>query len=214
MNIFQGLYYSVCSVRRIVMGIEITSRLAEMNSKNVVQTKVEVEGNLLSPLPVILVGALVDGCPNFLVIRYSSPFDFEKHIFFSLYAKRFTQTGIHQNKTFSVNIPSVDLLNETRICGSKSGRDLDKFSLFDIFYGETGTAPMIRQCPICIEFELSSVVEYPLDSEGIIGKVVKSYVDSDCLDGENIGYTKVNPIIWTIGGDFGYYQLGERIEHV
>ncbi|MHA1959433.1 MAG: flavin reductase family protein [Candidatus Thorarchaeota archaeon] len=173
-----------------------------------------MEQNLLSPLPVVLVGTLVDGQPNFLVTGYSAPFYFGKHIFFSLYPKRFTHTGIHQNKTFSVNIPSVDLLDETRICGSKSGRDFDKSSLFDVFYGETETAPMIQQCPICIECELSSVVEYPPHSEGIIGRVVRSDVDSECLIDGNLDIRKVNPIIWAIGGDDGYYQLGERIGDV
>ncbi len=38
--------------------------------------KHEINCNLLSPLPVILVGALVKGRPNFLVIGYSCPFDF------------------------------------------------------------------------------------------------------------------------------------------
>lgn len=93
-----------------------------MNSKNTTHKKKVLEGNLLGPLPVILGGALVDGHPSFLVIDYSSPFNFGKHIFFSLYPKRFTHKGIHQNKTFSVNIPSVDLLEEMRICGSNSGR--------------------------------------------------------------------------------------------
>ena len=47
--------------------------------------KQKVRGNLLSPLPVALVGALVNGKPNFLVIGYISPFNFGKHIFFSLF---------------------------------------------------------------------------------------------------------------------------------
>jgi flavin reductase (DIM6/NTAB) family NADH-FMN oxidoreductase RutF len=68
--------------------------------------KHELKKNLLSPLPVVLVGATVDDRPNYLVIGYVAPFNFGKHIFFSLYKKRYTRIGIHQNKTFSVNIPS------------------------------------------------------------------------------------------------------------
>jgi len=37
-------------------------------------TKREVKSNLLSPLPVVLVGAQVNGKPNYLVIGYISPF--------------------------------------------------------------------------------------------------------------------------------------------
>ncbi|KKN28090.1 hypothetical protein LCGC14_0857800 [marine sediment metagenome] len=80
--------------------------------------KEEVKGNLLSPLPVVLVGALVNNRPNFLVIGYISPFDFGRYIFFSLFKKRYTRIGIHENKTFSVNIPSENILSEMNICGS------------------------------------------------------------------------------------------------
>jgi flavin reductase (DIM6/NTAB) family NADH-FMN oxidoreductase RutF len=172
--------------------------------------KHELRENLLSPLPVVLVGALVNGRPNYLVIGYISPFDFGRYIFFSLYKKRYTRIGIQENKTFSVNIPSEDLLAETTICGSKSGRDFDKESLFDTFYGELKTAPMIAQCPINMECELTEVLDYD-PNEGIIGKVVKSYIDPMCLTDGKLDMRKVHPIIWATGGDFNYYRLGDRI---
>ncbi|MFX0115528.1 MAG: flavin reductase family protein [Candidatus Hodarchaeota archaeon] len=174
--------------------------------------KQELKMNLLSPLPIILVGALVNNRPNYLVIGYSCPFDFGRYIFFSLYKKRYTRIGIHENRTFSVNIPSVDLLAETNVCGSKSGRDFDKSSLFDTFYGELKTAPMIRECPINIECEVAEILDYD-PNDGIIGRVVKSYIDPKCLTNEGkLDMRKVHPIIWATGGDFNFYQLGERIE--
>ncbi len=173
--------------------------------------KQQLEGNLLSPLPIILVGAKVKDRPNYLVIGYSSPFDFGRYIFFSLYKKRHTRIGIHENRTFSVNIPSENLLRETKICGSRSGRDFDKGSLFDTFYGELKTAPMIHQCPINMECEVADILNYD-PNEGIIGKVVKSYADPQCLTEGKLDWRKIHPIIWTTGGDFNYYRLGERID--
>jgi len=72
--------------------------------------KHEFQGNLLSPLPIILVGTQVNGKPNFLVIGYSCPFDFGKYIFFNLSKRRYTSIGIHEKMTFSVNIPTEDLI--------------------------------------------------------------------------------------------------------
>ncbi len=172
--------------------------------------KQEVKGNPLSPLPVVLVGSLVNGHPNYLVIGYISPFDFGRYIFFSLYKKRYTRIGIHENRTFSVNIPSEDLLPETKACGSKSGRDFDKESLFDTFYGELKTAPMIRQCPVNIECEVAEILDYD-PNEGIIGKVIKSYPDSQYIADGKLDWSKVHPIIWVTGGDSNYYRLGELI---
>lgn len=172
--------------------------------------KQEYKGNLLSPLPVVLVGASVNTRPNYLVIGYISPFNFGKHIFFSLYKKRYTRIGIHENRTFSVNIPSVDLLTETNICGSKSGRDIDKSSIFDTFYGELRT-PMIRQCPINMECEVVEILDYD-PNEGIVDKVIKSYVNPLCLTEGKLDLRKVHPIIWAIGGDYNFYKLGERLK--
>ena len=172
--------------------------------------KQAVDSNLLSPLPVVLVGALVDGRPNYLVIGYISPFDFGKHVFFSLYKGRHTRIGLTENRTFSVNIPSDDMIPAVNICGSKSGRDFDKSALFDSFFGELKTAPMIRECPLNLECEVVEVLDYG-QNEGIIGKVIKSYADKHCIIDGKLDMRKVRPIIWATGGDFNYYRLGERI---
>jgi flavin reductase (DIM6/NTAB) family NADH-FMN oxidoreductase RutF len=169
-----------------------------------------VKGNLLSPLPVVLVGAQVNNKPNYLVIGYICPFDFGRFIFFSIYKKRYTRIGIHENKTFSVNIPSENILTETDICGSKSGRDYDKSAIFNTFYGELQTAPMIKECPINIECKVAEILDYD-PNEGIIGEVIKSYANPHCLNDDKLDWRKVHPIIWATGGDFNYYQLGERI---
>ncbi len=172
--------------------------------------KQALDTNLLSPLPIVLVGSLVDGRPNFLVIGYSAPFDFGKHLFFSIYKKRYTLKGILEHKTFSVNIPSVELVDRVDICGSKSGRDIDKSSFFEIFYGGLKTAPMIEDCPINIECEVVDLLDYDRNY-GVIGKVVKSYVDQACLVEDKLDMRLVHPILWATGGDYNYYRLGERI---
>ncbi|MHA2037495.1 MAG: flavin reductase family protein [Promethearchaeota archaeon] len=172
--------------------------------------KKAINGNLLSPLPAVLVGALVNNRPNYLVIGYIAPFNFGKHIFFSLYKKRYTRIGIHENKTFSVNIPTEDLLTKTDLCGTKSGRDFDKSKIFNTFYGELKTAPMIQECPINIECEVSEILDYD-PNEGIIGRVVRSYADQHFLAEDKLDWRKIHPLLWATGGDFNYYKLGERI---
>jgi flavin reductase (DIM6/NTAB) family NADH-FMN oxidoreductase RutF len=172
--------------------------------------KEEIKGNILSPLPIALVGAMVDGKPNYLVIGYISPFNFGKHVFFSLFKKRYTRLGIQENMTFSVNIPTVSLLKETQVCGSKSGRDYDKSKLFDTFFGELKTAPLIRECPLNMECEVTEILDYD-PNEGIIGRVVQSYVDSDLVSDGKVDMRNVQAFVWATVGDFNYYQLGNRV---
>jgi flavin reductase (DIM6/NTAB) family NADH-FMN oxidoreductase RutF len=172
--------------------------------------KKEFKVHQLYPLPAVLVGTLVNERPNYLVIGYICPFAFGRYIFFSMYRKRYSFEGIKEHRAFSVNIPSEILLKEMNICGSKSGRTCDKSKLFDTFYGELKTAPMIKQCPINIECKVTEIITRE-DGEGIIGRVIKSYVDDDCLLNGKLDIEKVRPILWATGNDTNYYSLGEML---
>jgi len=168
------------------------------------------DGNLLSPLPIALIGTLVEGRPNYCVVGYISPFNFGRHVFFSLFKKRYTSRGVHENRAFSVNLPSEDLLERVNICGSQSGRDTDKSRLFDTFYGDLAAAPMIRECPLNMACEVAEFLDYD-PNEGIIGRVVASYVDEGLLRDGVVDMKAARLFAWTLGGDFSYYCLGERL---
>jgi flavin reductase (DIM6/NTAB) family NADH-FMN oxidoreductase RutF len=172
--------------------------------------KKEYDGNLLSPLPVALIGTLIDGRPNYCVVGYIAPFDFGRYVFFSLYKQRHTSRGVHENRAFSVNLPSEDLLGQVNVCGSKSGRDVDKSKLFDTFYGDLAGAPMISECPLNMACEVAEVLDYD-PNEGIIGRVVASYVDEELLRDGAVDMKAARLIAWTIGGDFSFYGLGDRL---
>ncbi|MHA2424828.1 MAG: flavin reductase family protein [Candidatus Thorarchaeota archaeon] len=173
--------------------------------------KQKIKGNVVNPLPVVLVGTLVDNRPNYLVIGYIAPFNFGKHIFLSMFKKRYSNIGLHEQMTFSVNIPSETMLEQVKLCGSKSGRDYDKSQLFDTFYGELQTAPMIQECPLNMECKVVEILDYGLN-EGIIGEVIGSYANKEILIHEKLDLRKAHSFVWATLGDFNYYQLGNRIE--
>jgi flavin reductase (DIM6/NTAB) family NADH-FMN oxidoreductase RutF len=173
--------------------------------------KLTVRSNLLSPLPVVLVGVNVENKPNYLAIGYISPFNFGKHIFFSLYKKRYSRIGLHENMTFSVNIPTEGIMEQMVICGSKSGHTFDKSSIFTSFYGELETAPMIEEAPINIECKVVEILNYH-PNEGIIGEVITSYIDPKYYLEGKLDMNTLKPILWATGEDYNYYHLGKRIQ--
>jgi flavin reductase (DIM6/NTAB) family NADH-FMN oxidoreductase RutF len=173
-------------------------------------SKINVKSNLLSPLPVVLVGVNVRDKPNYLAIGYISPFNFGKHVFFSLYKKRYSSIGLHENMTFSVNIPTEQILDKLTVCGSKSGHNYDKSKIFNSFYGELETAPMIKEAPINVECRVEEILDYH-PNEGIIGEVVGSYIDPKNFQDGKLDMSTVNPILWATGGDYNYYKLGNKI---
>ena len=114
----------------------------------------------LYPMPLVIVGANVKGKPNYITIAHVGIMDFSA-ISVSISKKYYTNTGIKENKAFSINIPSVDMIKEAEYCGLTSGKNTDKAKLFDNFYGKLQTAPMIKECPINMECKLIQTVEFP-----------------------------------------------------
>ncbi|MFH1639507.1 MAG: flavin reductase family protein [Chloroflexota bacterium] len=99
---------------------------------------------ILYPTPTVLVGANVDAKPNFMAVAWCGIVNGRPPMLsVSLQYPRHTLKGIKQNGSFSINIPSTDLVKETDYCGLVSGSNTDKVAdcKFNIFYGKLGECP-------------------------------------------------------------------------
>jgi flavin reductase (DIM6/NTAB) family NADH-FMN oxidoreductase RutF len=158
-------------------------------------------------MPVTLIGALVDGKPNYITIAHVGIIDMG-HVSLSMGKVHYTNAGIRENGTFSVNLPSVAMVKETDYCGLVSGRKADKGAMFETFYGVLETAPMIAGCPVNMECRLVQTVDMPRH-DVFIGEVVASYCDEDVSADNGVDFSKVEPILFAMY-DRGYFRLGER----
>ncbi|MBQ4641768.1 MAG: flavin reductase family protein [Oscillospiraceae bacterium] len=67
---------------------------------------------------------------------------------------RYTKELLDQNPEFTINVPLGELDSKIMsVCGSKSGRDMDKVAHLglDLVAGETVSVPAIRQVPLTLE---------------------------------------------------------------
>jgi flavin reductase (DIM6/NTAB) family NADH-FMN oxidoreductase RutF len=88
---------------------------------------------------------LVEGRPNFLAVAWVSRVNAKPPLLaIALNKHHFTVEGIRENRTFSVNFPKSDMLEETDYCGLVSGRKVDKSKLFEIFYGKLSTVVITK----------------------------------------------------------------------
>jgi predicted dinucleotide-binding enzyme len=94
--------------------------------------------NVLYPTPTVLVGAMVDGKPNYITIAHIGIVNHARPYLISLSMGKthYTNAGIKENKAFSVNIPSENSVVETDYVGLVSGKKTDKSKLFEIFFGK------------------------------------------------------------------------------
>ena len=174
--------------------------------------KIKIEpGTFLYPMPTTLVGANVGGKPNYSAIAYIGIVNQDPPaVSIASNMSHYTNIGIRENRTFSVNIPSTGMVEITDYCGTKSGKNVDKSGLFDTFYGELETAPMIRECPLCFECKVIQTVVITT-MEAFIGEIVAVYTEEKYLTDGLPDITKIDPIIFAMHEN-NYYRLGEFLE--
>jgi len=166
--------------------------------------------NLLHPTLATLVGTTVNGKPNFITIAHIGIFTHGKPNLISLGMGKthYSNQGIKENRTFSVNIPSENLVQETDYVGLYSGKKHDKSGLFEIFYGELKTAPMIRECPVSMECKLHNVYDTP-SHDVFIGEIVETYVDESILIDDAVDISAVKPLLFDMSSR-KYWSLGDE----
>jgi flavin reductase (DIM6/NTAB) family NADH-FMN oxidoreductase RutF len=161
------------------------------------------------PMPCSLVGMNVEGKPNFLTVAWFSKVNVKPpYIMVALGKSHYSNPGIKENKTFSLNIPSAAMAEATDYCGIVSGKKYDKASLFGVFYGKLKTAPMIRECPYNLECRLVQTVDLPGD-ELFIGEIVAAYSDERYLTNGLPDLQKMKPFVLAMP-QRKYVSLGKQ----
>jgi len=165
------------------------------------------------PHPVILAGANVDGKPNFSTYAFCGIVNGRPPmVSVSFQHHRHTLKGLKQTGTFSVNIPSVDVVREVDFCGIESGRQTDKVARcnFDVFYGRLENAPMVGQCPVNMECQVVSITDLG-SHEMVVGQIEEVYVTDACLSDGEPDVAKVRPFLWTGRPSNRFLDFGKEI---
>ena len=168
---------------------------------------------VLETIPTVLVGVNVDGKPNFMTVAGTGIANGEPPMLaVPIRPHHYTHKGITQNLTFSVNIPSVDLVKETDYCGIASGYKVNKAEVckFNVFYGMLGSAPLIEQCPVNLECKVLHILGLGSHSL-VIGRVEEAHVSENCLTGGKPDIDKIRPFVYTIETGYPYQALGQVI---
>jgi len=165
---------------------------------------------LILPMPALLVGANVNESPNFMTASWCGIAAFKPPaITVAMNKVRYTLKGIRENGTFSVNISSCNMLQKTDYCGIYSGKKKDKSQIFDTFYGELQTAPLIQECPVNLECKALHYLDMGTHIL-IVGEIIETYIAEDCLTDGKADPEKIDAIIY-IRNTMKYHRLGEAV---
>ncbi len=163
----------------------------------------------LFPMPALVIGALVDGKPNFMTAAWAGIACSEPPcLSVAIRPARLTLRGIRELGVFSVNVPRASQAGTVDFCGVHSGKKVDKSTLFTVFYGKDPRVPLAAECPVGLECR---VVQSPeLGSHVlVIGEILAVHADRECVaDGRPLP-EKIDPLIFAVGAN-AYFRLGER----
>jgi flavin reductase (DIM6/NTAB) family NADH-FMN oxidoreductase RutF len=168
-------------------------------------------GVYLYPMPVVLVGAEIEGKPNFMPIAWVSIVEHKPPmISISANQSHYTNKGIKENHTFSINAVSEEMVIIADYCGLKSGKDTDKSTIFEVFYGELKKTPMIKHSPLNLECEVRQTIDTKAGHDIFIGEVIASYAKEEILTKGIPDVSKLKPLIFSMN-DNNYWKLGPHI---
>jgi|Deesub1362A_J573_1020465.scaffolds.fasta_scaffold00513_31 flavin reductase (DIM6/NTAB) family NADH-FMN oxidoreductase RutF len=170
---------------------------------------------LLYPMPAFLIGATVEGRPNFMTAAWCGIVCSEPPMAsVAVRPHRHTFRGIKESGTFSINVPSASLVRETDFCGIVSGTEEDKTAAcgFSVFYGKLENAPMVEECPVNLECRVHGAID--LGSHTLfIGRIEEVHVSEEYLTDGRPDIAKIEPIVYGSGTKKAYYKVGPFLAH-
>ena len=171
--------------------------------------KIDCGAAFLFPMPMVLVGSVVEGKANFMAVGWVSRVNFKPSLFAVALGPHHTNKGIDENKEFSINIPDVSLIEKTDYCGLVSGSKTDKSDIFNVFYGDLGKAPLIEDCPVCMSCAVYDVVKLPSNTL-YIGEPKEVFTEEKYVTDSMPDIEKIHPFTLTMP-DNRYWSVGENI---
>lgn len=173
------------------------------------KVKIDPAASFLYPMPMVLVGSVVEGRINFMAVGWVSRVNFKPPLFAIALGPHHTNKGIDENREFSINIPGVSLIEKTDYCGLVSGSKTDKSELFNVFFGDLDNAPLIEECPVCISLSLIDAVKLPSNTL-YIGEPKEVFSEEKYMSDNTLDIKKVNPFTLTMP-DNHYWSVGESL---
>ena len=171
--------------------------------------KIDNGAAFLYPMPMVLVGTVVEGKANFMAVGWVSRVNFKPPLLAVALGPHHTNKGIDENGEFSINIPDVSLIEKTDYCGLVSGSKTDKSELFNVFFGELDKAPLIEECPVSISISLFDTVKLPFNTL-YIGEPKEVFSEEKYMSDSMLDIKKVNPFTLTMP-DNHYWSIGENL---
>lgn len=167
-------------------------------------------GNSLAlyPTPLVVVGTMVQGRPNYVLVGHVGIIGHDR-ILVSLAKSHYTNQGIKETHSLTINIVDEAMLKKADQTGCVSGSKVDKSEMFQFHTEETG-APIINEAPVVMDCIVDDI--YETDGfESFICKISGVYAEESVLNEiGKIDYNILKPVLFEMP-TYEYLRTGDTI---
>lgn len=170
--------------------------------------KIEIKAiPLIHPATICLVGTIYNHKPNYTTIGDIAVAGINPPlIMISINENHCCMSHINKQKSFSINIPTQDMLEKVDFCGVHSGHLVDKSKIFKTEYIDG--IPTIQNSPISIVVEEEKRIK--IEHRIILAcRVKKTMIDTAIQQKDKINLDSIKSILY--GMNNSYYTVGEVI---
>lgn len=167
-------------------------------------------GNSLAlyPTPLVVVGAIVNGKPNYVLVGHVGIMGHDR-IMVSLAKPHYTNQGIKETRALTVNIVDEAMLAKADRTGCVSGNKTDKSAMFAYHTEGTG-APVIDEAPVVMDCIVDDIYETE-GFDNFICKIDGVYAEENVLnEAGKIDYHTLKPVLFEMP-TYEYLRTGDVI---
>lgn len=168
----------------------------------------------LVPCPVVLLSVKGDKHPNIITLSWAANICSKPpSIGLGIRPERYSYDLVKQAGVFVVNIPSSDQHDAAVFCGTKSGKDHDKFKECNLTAIQASKidAPLIEECPINIECKTINIMNVGAH-DLFIAEILAVHMDESILNERNRMDVEKSALFTYLPTTGEYWSLGSKIE--
>jgi flavin reductase (DIM6/NTAB) family NADH-FMN oxidoreductase RutF len=159
------------------------------------------------PMSVAILGTLTDGRVNYMPVAWLTRVNYRPPMVgISVNKVNHSCLAVRENRQFSLNFPTREMLPKTDCAGLISGKYLDKSNLFPYSFGELAKAPLIEECPLAIECVLVETLNLPTN-QFYVGEIKGVHADETILTDGMPDIEKLKPVALSMP-DNRYWLMG------
>lgn len=160
----------------------------------------------LYPTPLVVVGTMVNGRPNWTLVGHLGIIGHDR-VMVSMSDTHYSNQGIRNTKALSINIVDEAMLQRADYVGCVSGADEDKSGLFVYHLADEGT-PVIDEAPASMVCTVEDI--YKTEGfESFICKIAATYAEESVLDSSGrLDYNVLKPVLFEMP-TYQYLKTGK-----